>query len=84
MACQVAGHQEPLVLVGGVEGVDEGRVRDGVVVVLILILLGFSSLNCVQVLGGLLASRGDVIAFQDPGNGGWLDVNASGLGERQE
>ena len=70
MASQVAGHKEPLVLVGGVEGVDEGRVRDGVVVVLILVLLGLCSLNCVQVLGGLLASRGDVIAFQDPGNEG--------------
>ena len=69
MASQVAGHQELLALVGGVEGVDEGRVGDGVVVVLILVLLGLSS-NFVQVLGGLLASRGDVIAFQDPGNEG--------------
>ena len=84
MACQVAGHQEPLLLVGGVEGVDEGRLRDGVVVVLVLILLGLCSLDCVQVLGGLLASRGDVIAFQDPGNGGRLDVNARRLSERQE
>ena len=70
VASQVAGHQEPLVLVGGVEGVDEGRFRDGVVVVLVLVLLGLCSLNCVQVLGGLLASGGDVIAFQDPGNEG--------------
>ena len=69
VARKVAGHQEPLLLVGAVEGVDEGRVGDGVVVVLILVLLRLSS-NFVQVLGGLLASRGDVIAFQDPGNEG--------------
>ena len=69
VASQVACHQELLALVRGVEGVDEGGVGDGVVVVLVLVLLGLSS-NLVQVLGGLLASGGDVIAFQDPGNEG--------------
>ena len=84
MAGQVASHQEPLLLVRAVEGVDEGRLGDGVVVVLILVLLRLP--NFVQILGvgGLLASRGDVIAFQDPGNGGRLDVNTRRLSERQE
>ena len=57
------------VLVTGVVGVDEGGLGLGIVVVLVLVLLGLSS-NLVQVLGGLLASGGDVIAFQDPGNEG--------------
>ena len=84
MAGQVASHQEPLLLVRAVEGVDEGRLGDGVVVVLILVLLRLPNLVQVLGVGGLLASRGDVIAFQDPGNGGRLDVNARRLSERQE
>ena len=57
-------------LVRAVEGVDEGRLGDGVVVVLILVLLRLPNLVQVLGVGGLLASRGDVIAFQDPGNEG--------------
>ena len=55
-------------LVRAVEGVDEGRLGDGVVVVLILVLLRLPNLIQVLGVGGLLASRGDVIAFKDPGN----------------
>ena len=58
----------PYVLVVGVVRVDEGRLLRGVVVVLVLVLLGLTHLVQVVSVGGLLASGGDVVAFQDSGN----------------
>ena len=53
-------------LMGGVEWVDKRRLRDGVIIILIFILLQFSNLILQLSLGRSLASTGDMVSFKDP------------------
>ena len=53
-------------LVGWVEWVDKRRLRDSVIIILILILLGLPQLILQNSLGSCLSSTWDVISFQDP------------------
>ena len=66
MAGKVSGHQELLVLVGRVEGVHEGGVGDGIVVVLVVILLDLSGFVRELSVSSILATGGDMVSFQDP------------------
>ena len=60
----------------GVEWVDKGRLRDGIIVILIFILLGLANIIIQHSLGSSLASAGDVVSFKDPGKIGM--VSSSG------
>ena len=53
-------------LVGGVEWVDKRRLRNSIIIILILILLGLSNLILQFCLGRGLSSTGDVSSFKDP------------------
>ena len=53
-------------LVGWVEWVDKRRLRDSVIIILILVLLGLPQLILQNSLGRCLSSTWDVISFQDP------------------
>ena len=59
-------------LVRGVKWVDKRKLRDGIIVILIFILLGLSNLILQHRLGSSLASAGDVVSFKDPGIGGMV------------
>ncbi len=66
MTGQVSGEQLRL-LVGGVVGVDEGRLGDGVVVVGVVVLHVLAGLGVLEDgVGGALAAGGDVVAADDP------------------
>ena len=56
----------PYQLMGGVEGVDKRRLRDGVIIILIFILLQLSNLILQLSLGSSLSSTGDMVSFKDP------------------
>jgi len=83
--CQVASKVPSLEhrqLVGRVERVDEWRLGDGIVIILILILLGFSHFILQLCLGRGLASTGDMSSFKDPESidpGGILDGDGLAL-----
>ena len=56
----------PYKLMGGVERVDKRRLRDGVIIILIFILIQLSNLILQLSLGKSLSSTGDMVFFKDP------------------
>ena len=56
----------PCQLMGGIKWVDKRRLRDGVIIILIFILLQLSNLILQHSLGSSLSSAGDMVSFKDP------------------